>query len=241
MRLEGHDQEQKLEQMKEIQEAASTASVELRATIHNLSSSKGGNSSWIGIIKSQLANQAKLNGIDIVFHAPNPKSGNLLSINHQKALYRTILEGVGNAIRHGASSLVHVDLSLKQGAVTLAIEDNGIGFDVRSKTNKTNSGFGLANMRALAVSLGGTFDIESKEGSGTRILLWLPSGQYRQCKRRNQSNYEKRVNSVRVVIVDDHPLVRKGLIAVLRTKKKSKSSEFPIASKRRCKYRTDGA
>ncbi|NBD26329.1 sensor histidine kinase [Paenibacillus glycinis] len=164
-------EEQKLEQMKEIQEAASTASCELRATINNLSTT-GGSDSWIGIVKSHLANQAKLNGISIVFHAS--KSCSLLSIDHQKALYRAILEGVGNAIRHGASSCVSVDLTMKQGAVKLAIEDNGFGFDVRSKMNKSNAGFGLSNMQALAVSLGGTFDIESKEGSGTRILLWLP-------------------------------------------------------------------
>ena len=63
---------------------------------------------------------------------------------------------------------------MKQGAVKLAIEDNGSGFDVRSKMNKANSGLRVCNMNALAVSLGGTFDIESKEGSGTRILLWLP-------------------------------------------------------------------
>ncbi|UVI29132.1 sensor histidine kinase [Paenibacillus spongiae] len=165
-------EEQKLEQMKEIQEAASSASGELRATIHSLSSSKSGKASWIGIIKSHLANQAKLNGISIDFQAP--KSCSLLSINHQKALYRIILEGVGNAIRHGESSCVHVELTLKQDAVKLMIEDNGVGFDVRSKMNKTNSGFGLCNMHALAVSLGGTFDIVSKEGFGTRILLWLP-------------------------------------------------------------------
>ena len=164
--------EQKLEQMKEIQEAASSASGELRSTIHSLSSSKSGKAPWLGIIKSHLANQAKLNGISIDFQAA--KSCSLLSINHQKALYRIILEGVGNAIRHGESSCVRVDLSLKQGAVKLMIEDNGFGFDVRSKMNKTNTGFGLNNMNALAVSLGGTFDIESKVGGGTRILLWLP-------------------------------------------------------------------
>ncbi|MBM7563617.1 sensor histidine kinase [Paenibacillus sacheonensis] len=164
--------QQKLEQLKEIQGAASTASGELRATINCLSTSKNGNGTWIGIVESQLANQAKLNGVQIVFHAP--KSGGLLSINHQKALYRVILEGVGNAIRHGASKCVIVDLTMKQGAVKLSIEDDGSGFDVRSKLNKTGPGFGLCNMHALAVSLGGTFEIESKEGVGTRILLWLP-------------------------------------------------------------------
>ncbi|MFC4810055.1 sensor histidine kinase [Paenibacillus sp. GCM10023250] len=164
--------QQKLEQLKEIQQAASTASGELRATIHSLSSSKGGNGSWIGIVRSHLANQAKLSGVNIAFNAP--QSVGQLALNQQKALYRIILEGVGNAIRHGSSQCVTIELTVKQGAVRLTIEDDGRGFDVRAKTVKTGSGFGLSNMRALAVSLGGTFDIESKIGIGTRIEIWLP-------------------------------------------------------------------
>ncbi|WP_274650357.1 sensor histidine kinase [Paenibacillus humicola] len=167
----GMSEEQKLEQMQVIQEAAATASRELRATIHSLSSNKNGDC-WIGIIRSHLANQAKLNGIDIVFQAP--KSDSRLSIHYQKALYRIILEGVGNAIRHGGSSRVKVDLTVLPRAVKLAIADNGKGFDVRSKPSKPGSGFGLNNMRALAVSLGGTFSIDSKKGGGTEILVWLP-------------------------------------------------------------------
>ena len=168
----GLNEERKLAQMQEIEEAAATASRELRATIYNLSSRKSGSGSWIDTVKSHLANLAKLNGIRIRFHAP--KSDGILSINHQRALYRIIFEGVGNAIRHGASSSVDVQLTLKQGAVKVTIVDNGIGFDVESKSNKTNSGFGISNMQALAASLGGTLDMESKEGSGTRILVRLP-------------------------------------------------------------------
>ena len=165
-------EEQKLEQMKEIQEAASSASGELRATIHSLSSSKGGKASWIGIIKSHLANQAKLNGISIDFQATKSCSS---------PIHQPPESFVSNHFGRGRKcdpprreQLVHVDLSMKQGAVKLMIEDNGFGFDVRSKMNKANSGFGLYNMNALAVSLGGTFDIESKVGSGTRLILWLP-------------------------------------------------------------------
>jgi signal transduction histidine kinase len=168
----GMTEERKVEQMLEIQEAAATASRELRVAINSLSSPKSSSASWIGTIESLLANQAKLNGVRIRFHAPG--SDRQLSVNYQKALYRIISEGVGNAIRHGASSIVDVRLTLKQGAVQLTIVDNGIGFDVRSQRNKTDSGIGISNMRALASSQGGTLEIDSREGSGTRILVWLP-------------------------------------------------------------------
>ena len=53
--------------------------------------------------------------------------------------------------------------------------DDGVGFDPSSqKADRADAGFGLRNMRALAVSLAGKFEIVSSKGSGTRIHVWLP-------------------------------------------------------------------
>ncbi|WP_308638116.1 sensor histidine kinase [Paenibacillus silvisoli] len=165
--------EQIRQQMQVIQEAAVTASRELRETIYDLSSRKNGNASWLGNVKSQLANLAKLNGVHIRFNAP--AFGNNLSISHQRALYRIMLEGVSNAIRHGSSSSVEVGLMLKRGIVMLTIVDDGRGFDPGSpKPGKPGSGFGLSNMRKLTESLGGKLEVNSKEGDGTLIRVWLP-------------------------------------------------------------------
>ncbi|MBP3961821.1 sensor histidine kinase [Paenibacillus lignilyticus] len=172
----GMNDDRTQEQMQEIQEAALAASRELRASIYNLSSresDKNDNASWISIVQSHLANQAKLNGVEIRFHAPN--SDDRLSINHQKALYRMILEGVGNAIRHGASSRITIHLTVEPRIVKLSIEDNGRGFNPwLIKPSKPDSGFGLSNMRTLAASLGGKFGISTKQGSGTVIRVLLP-------------------------------------------------------------------
>ncbi|WP_199618134.1 sensor histidine kinase [Paenibacillus alkalitolerans] len=167
-------EEQKLEHIQEIQEAAAEASRELRMTIYNLGSSKFSTSSWIASIESYLAKQAKLNGVGIRFYAPNPCLQ--LSVVQQKALYRIISEGVGNAIRHGASKNVNIRLTQMQGIVKLTIVDNGNGFNLTSqkKQIKVNSGLGLSNMRKLAASLGGTFDVYSREGGGTRVRVLLP-------------------------------------------------------------------
>ncbi|SDX11836.1 sensor histidine kinase [Paenibacillus sp. CF384] len=174
----GMNNDQTQEQMQEIQEAALAASRELRASIYNLSSRESdtnGDTSWISMVKSHLANQAKLNGIQIHINAPD--SDHRLSINHQRALYRMILEGVGNAIRHGGSSSVTIQLSVEKRIVRLSIEDNGRGFNPwLLKPSKPDSGYGIFNMRKLAASLGGKYEISSKQGSGTviRVLLPLP-------------------------------------------------------------------
>jgi len=161
-------------QLAEIQEAAAMASRELRSAIYGLSMAGRPGSTWVASVEAHLANQAKLNGVRIRFHAPESDGG--LSESYRNALFRMIAEGVGNAIRHGASSIVDVRITLKPGAILLGIADNGTGFDPRKQrlAPTADSGFGLFNMRALTASLGGTIDIDSRVGSGTRIRVRLP-------------------------------------------------------------------
>jgi len=171
-------EDEKLQRLLEIQEAAATASRELRAAVFRLSSHPKGTTSWIESVKSFLDSQAKLYGVRIRFRAPLADCP--LSARHQDALYRIIAEGVGNATRHGSCSVVNVRLTLEPGKVKLSIADDGIGFDIRkARADGADAGFGIRNMRALAASMGGEFEILSKKGSGTRLRVWLPlTGEY---------------------------------------------------------------
>lgn len=167
------EEERKLDQLLEIQKAAASASRELRAAIYRLSSQHNGRASWIGAVELLLSSQAKLNGVRIRFQGPETDCR--LSVRHQNVLYRIISEGVSNAIRHGACSIVDVKLALDPDFVKLTIADNGTGFDLLPRdSDKFDSGFGIRNMRELAVSLAGRFEIESRRGRGTRIRVWLP-------------------------------------------------------------------
>jgi signal transduction histidine kinase len=58
--------------------------------------------------------------------------------------------------------------------VTLRIEDDGAGFDPARRLVGTH--FGLANLRDRTSAFGGTLEIESEPGSGTRIIVQLPIG-----------------------------------------------------------------
>ncbi|WP_158630184.1 sensor histidine kinase [Cohnella sp. AR92] len=166
-------EEQKLEQLREIQAAAANASREMRATIYNLSAAEPGGSAWLDSVETLLSSLSRLNGVRIRFRAP--ESDCRLSVHHRKALYRIIAEAVGNAIRHGASSQVDVKLTVLRSSVTLRISDNGRGFDACERLSaKKDSGFGLRNMKMLATSLGGTMQICSEAGSGARIAIHLP-------------------------------------------------------------------
>jgi signal transduction histidine kinase len=94
-----------------------------------------------------------------------------ISLDAKEALYRIALEAVQNTLRHAQAT--HIDISLKQSgeSIILQVSDNGRGFDAQA----TYAGhLGLVSMRERAEQLGGTFDVTSEIGKGTRICASVP-------------------------------------------------------------------
>jgi Signal transduction histidine kinase len=88
-------------------------------------------------------------------------------------LFRAIQELLGNAARHSQASLVKVILDLGEDRVRVSVDDNGKGFDPDS-VQQGNS-LGLKLIRERAEMLGGSFEIDSAVGKGTRILFAVPA------------------------------------------------------------------
>ncbi len=89
---------------------------------------------------------------------------------HQVGEVLSILrEAVSNSLRHGHPTSIVLRAGHGDGAVALAVQDNGAGFAAGA-----GNGHGLGNMRARAAALGGELRVESVPGSGTRVLLSLP-------------------------------------------------------------------
>jgi signal transduction histidine kinase len=57
--------------------------------------------------------------------------------------------------------------------VRLRISDGGSGFDPAAVSARDGGGFGLTSMRERAHAVGGSFDVESRPGSGTRVEIVL--------------------------------------------------------------------
>jgi signal transduction histidine kinase len=80
-------------------------------------------------------------------------------------------EALSNALRHSHAHRITVALRHTAGHVTLEIRDDGIGFD---PTAPPRTGIGLQNMKKRATSTGGTFELESLVGIGTRVSVTVP-------------------------------------------------------------------
>ena len=69
-----------------------------------------------------------------------------------------------------------MNLSFYPEAVSLSVQDNGIGFDFAEvKVVNRRGGFGLVGMEARVCALGGTFGVRSDRGQGTVVEARIPT------------------------------------------------------------------
>lgn len=90
------------------------------------------------------------------------------------ALYRIVQEAVDNVAAHADPGKVTITIrATDDGGVEAAVEDDGRGFDVARATDGDEGSLGLFSMRERAAMVGGSVEIVSRPGGGTRVLARL--------------------------------------------------------------------
>jgi predicted ATPase/signal transduction histidine kinase len=95
-----------------------------------------------------------------------------LSPQVQQDLLRIAQEAISNALRHAQPTGIKVSLRGNPSNLMLRVTDNGSGL-ARAGLVSEGQGFGFANMRERAKNLGAAFDIQSKVGHGTSVIVRL--------------------------------------------------------------------
>jgi signal transduction histidine kinase len=92
------------------------------------------------------------------------------------ALYRIAQEALANVQKHARAGCVHVRLRFLSDAVRLDISDDGCGFDssVAAPADASRIGLGLPGMRERASIVGGSVEVSSQLGGGTRVSARIP-------------------------------------------------------------------
>lgn len=106
-----------------------------------------------------------------------------LSPELETALFRVGQEAMSNITRHAGAENVSLVVEFGHDAVGLDVEDDGCGFDVErvlagGGNLEADSPFGLLGMRERVELLGGTLDVESRPGQGTRVAARVPLRAY---------------------------------------------------------------
>jgi signal transduction histidine kinase len=128
----------------------------------------------VAAIRWYLARQGRLVGYRTSFVAdaiPVRLNGDA-----ESACFRVLQEALTNVARHAHASRVRVELRRRSTEIVLVVEDNGAGFDVLRLGRRRGSGptLGLTGMSERMSTVGGSIELTSSPGLGTRIVARLP-------------------------------------------------------------------
>lgn len=103
-----------------------------------------------------------------------------LSPTSRRQLYRICQESLANVARHASADNVRVCLDVDRARARLVVRDDGAGFNCTGiaaaprVAAAAQPHFGLRGMAERARTLGGTFDVFSRPGAGTTVVVDIP-------------------------------------------------------------------
>jgi len=144
-------------------------------------------------------------------------------------IYRIASEALRNAFRHAEAQQIEVEFRYDERQFRLRIRDDARASTATFLTAEGRTGhFGLHGMRERARLMGGKLTVWTAAESGTEIDLIIPAAlAYAAAPRRSwfcrEVFLEKRAEQVvssdpgpiRILSVDDHPLIRQGVAGLV--------------------------
>lgn len=148
-------------------------------------------------------------------------------------IFQALRELLFNVVKHAGVDEAVFRLKEKEGWIEAVIEDKGKGFDpgeIRAGGGRSE-GMGLFGIRERLTYFGGRMEIDSSPGKGSRFRMILPnsilSARNQESSRlrileipdthfRDGSLHDDPSRKIRVLLVDDHKVVRQGLARLLQ-------------------------
>ncbi len=103
---------------------------------------------------------------------PEIELGGEVPAEQERVVYRLAQEALNNVVKHSAAARATLVVRVEEGAVRIAVGDDGAGFD----PGAIGEGRGLVGMRERVALLGGEIDIRSEPAEGTEVVATLPLG-----------------------------------------------------------------
>lgn len=150
----------------QLSETAQQALKEVRLLVYELRPSLLQQEGLVGALQQRLNTVEKRANVQ----AQLVEEGQLRLKKHvEVSLYHIAQEALNNSLKHAAASAVTVRIRGMQDRVELEVCDDGKGFD--PATIGKGGGVGMVSMRERIEKLGGSLQIISAPGQGTRICV----------------------------------------------------------------------
>lgn len=92
--------------------------------------------------------------------------------NLATAIFRIFQEMLSNVARHAQASALQIRIHLNENALSMEVQDNGVGAQPFDLDNSRS--YGVMGMRERAMHFGGSLEIISAPGQGTLARLHIP-------------------------------------------------------------------
>lgn len=147
--------------------ATRTGLTETRRALQALRSSPLEDLGLVLAIRQEAQTVAERANLTLDLHIPEPVDD--LPPNVEQCIYRVAQEALANAAHHAQAQRVKVSLFREGNRLTLAISDDGLGFDPAAVDVEHH--LGIRGMQERAEMAQGTLEIESGRGQGTTVRL----------------------------------------------------------------------
>jgi CHASE3 domain sensor protein/nitrate/nitrite-specific signal transduction histidine kinase/ActR/RegA family two-component response regulator len=144
-------------------------------------------------------------------------------------LFESVRELLFNVVKHARTGSAEVSLRRVDDHLQVAVSDQGAGFDPNAMpaAGEAGRGLGLFAIRERLGFMGGTLQIQSAPGQGSRFILSVPVAPIEKVEPRAGgtlvlpeadlliSGYRDPARKIRLMLADDHAVVRRGFAAML--------------------------
>lgn len=147
-------------------------------------------------------------------------------------LFQAVRELLFNVVKHAGVNKARVYVSSTENEIRIMVADSGNGFtcSVSPAARRATGGLGLFSIRERLDMVGGRLEIDGAPGKGSRVSLYapteapnspsetMPEGTQEAKSAPADTGAQQPIldRAIRVLLVDDHKVIRQALIGVLK-------------------------
>lgn len=129
----------------------------------------------VAALHRYVKNMSEQYDTEVDFHSYGIEEGDSLSEDIEITLYRVVQEAILNAVRHGNAEQITVLVNRNENTLRVMVEDDGVGFKPERVLDQSpEKSLGILGMQERVELIGGTFNLESSPGEGTRVQVNVP-------------------------------------------------------------------
>jgi signal transduction histidine kinase/CheY-like chemotaxis protein len=180
-----------------------------------------------------LAEQLESRGLRVTVEVEDGRPS--VTDDHATLLFQAARELLMNVVKHAESTHARIAMTTTDRTLQVKVSDDGRGFDVAAMdalaVTGTQGRFGLFSIRERMIAMGGRFELVSRPGEGTQATLVVPLNGSVAARVQDgglrthlsgpdsahgpHDSHLREGLPIRVLLVDDHAIVRQGLRSIL--------------------------